>query len=71
MTTRRARRRAELLTRTQPARAYAYRILVAGGVVVTFYGLMTTQEVAVWLGLAAVVFNTTPAVATPTHPPEG
>ncbi|MFJ2370886.1 hypothetical protein [Microbacterium sp. NPDC087665] len=69
----RRERRAALTAKALPpqaVRAWAYRVLVAAGAVVTFYGIMTAQEVVVWLGLAAVVFNATPAAATPVRPPE-
>lgn len=49
---------------SEAVRGYAYRVLVAAGLVAVFYGLLTEQELAVWLGLAATVFNITPAVNT-------
>lgn len=66
----RRERRAALAARALPpqnVRAYAYRVLVAAGAVATFYGALTANEVTMWLGVAAVVFNVTPAAATPTR----
>jgi hypothetical protein len=51
---------------TQEVRAYIYRVLIALGAVVTFYGYMSQQEVALWLGLAIVVLNIMPAANTTT-----
>ncbi|WP_217182597.1 hypothetical protein [Streptomyces sp. AC495_CC817] len=67
----RRERRAAIAAKALPpqaVRAWAYRVLVAAGAVAVFYGLMSSQEVVVWLGLAAVVFNATPAAATPIRP---
>lgn len=51
---------------TEPVRAWIYRVLIAAGAVVTYYGVLQANEVAVWLGLASVVFNTMPALNTTT-----
>lgn len=51
---------------TEQTRAYIYRILVAVGAVVTGYGLITSEELATWLGLATAVLNILPAVNTST-----
>lgn len=67
----RRERRAAIAAKALPpqaVRAWAYRVLVAAGAVAVFYGVMSSQEVVVWLGLAAVAFNVTPAVATPLRP---
>jgi hypothetical protein len=42
-------------------RAWIYRVLIAVGAVVGAYGLLEANEVATWLGLAAVVLNIMPA----------
>lgn len=47
-------------------RAYIYRILVAIGAVVAGYGLITTSELALWLGVATAVLNIMPAANTST-----
>ena len=39
------------------ARAYVYSILVAAGPVALFYGLMSAEEVAVWLGLGGTILS--------------
>jgi hypothetical protein len=46
---------------TEPVRAWIYRVLIAVGAVVGAYGLLEANEVATWLGLAAVVLNIMPA----------
>jgi hypothetical protein len=51
---------------SEQIRAHIYRILMAGGAVATFYGLLEGEELAVWLGLAAVVLNILPAANTST-----
>lgn len=47
-------------------RAYIYRVLVGLGAVVSFYGYMTAQEVAMWLGFLTTVLNIMPALNTST-----
>lgn len=47
-------------------RAWIYRVLVAIGVLVSFYGFMTEQEVALWIGLITAAFNLMPAANTST-----
>lgn len=54
----------ELLT--EQVRAYIYRVLMAVGAVLAFYGILSNEAIAVWLGLASVVFNVMPAVNTNT-----
>jgi hypothetical protein len=51
---------------TEPVRAWIYRVLIAVGAVVGAYGLLEANEVATWLGLAAVVLNVMPASNTST-----
>lgn len=48
-------------------RAYTYRILIAVGTVASGYGLITTNEVALWLGLATAILNIMPAANTKIH----
>jgi hypothetical protein len=45
-------------------RAYTYRILIAIGTLATGYGLITSHELALWLGLATAVLNIMPAANT-------
>lgn len=51
---------------TEQVRAYIYRILVAAGTVVFAYGLLSSEEIAVWLGLATAVLNIMPSANTST-----
>lgn len=39
-------------------RAWLYRILAAAGPVVVFYGLATSEEVALWIGLGGTILAT-------------
>lgn len=55
---------------TERRRAYIYRVLMAVGALVTGYGLLSANEIALWLGLAAVVLNIMPTANTSTHPDE-
>jgi hypothetical protein len=52
--------------REERTRAYIYRVLIAVGAVVGAYGLLSADEIAVWLGLAGVVLNLMPAANTST-----
>ena len=51
---------------TERTRAYIYRVLIAVGAVVGAYGLLSADEIAVWLGLAGVILNLLPAANTST-----
>lgn len=52
---------------TQTARAYIYRLVLAGGAVAAFYGWLSAEEVAVWGGFAATALGVGLAAAnTPT-----
>lgn len=51
----------------ETTRAYIYRILIAIGTIATGYGLITADEVALWLGLATTVLNIMPAANTKIH----
>jgi hypothetical protein len=50
-------------------RAYLYRVIVAGGGVAFFYGILSAEEVAVWSGLVATAFAL-PAANTSTKAPK-
>lgn len=52
---------------TETTRAYIYRILIAVGTVALGYGLITADQIAVWLGLATAVLNIMPAANTTIH----
>jgi hypothetical protein len=53
------------------ARAYIYRCLVAAGPVVLLYGLLTAEEIAVWLGLGATILSPGGALAAANTPTKG
>ena len=53
-------------TFTEPVWAWIYRILIAGGAVLGLYGVLDSNEVATWLGFAAVILNVMPAGNTST-----
>lgn len=50
---------------TVEVRGYIYRVLIAVGVIVAGYGFMSSDQVAQWVGLAAVVLNIMPTANTP------
>ena len=50
----------------EKVRAYIYRVLLAVSPVVAFYGFMTTDELALWLGVASTVLNVLPVLNTST-----
>lgn len=50
----------------EKTRAYIYRVLVAVGTVVTGYGLISTNELATWLGLVTAILNLMPMANTST-----
>ncbi len=50
---------------TPEVRGWIYRILLAVGALVAGYGFMTSDQIAQWLGLAAVVLNIMPTANTP------
>ena len=52
---------------TETTRAYIYRILIAVGTLAMAYGLITADQIAVWLGLATAVLNIMPAANTKIH----
>lgn len=51
---------------TQKNRAYIYRILIAVGTLVAGYGLITPNELALWLGVITAALNILPAANTST-----
>lgn len=48
----------------EKVRGYIYRITVAVGVLVGFYGYATQEEIALWLGLVSAVLGILPAMNT-------
>lgn len=56
------------------ARRYVYGVLASLGPVTLFYGVMSAQEVVLWLGTAQTVLGLGPALAlanTPGGPSNG
>ena len=53
------------------ARAYIYSVLVAAGPVVLFYGLLSAEEVAVWLGLGGTILSPAGILARANTPTKG
>ena len=54
----------------EKTRAYIYRILAAGGAVAAGAGVITGDNLVLWLGLAAAVLNIMPAMNTTTKKDE-
>lgn len=52
---------------TETTRAYIYRILIAAGTIATGYGLITADQITLWLGLATAILNIMPAANTSIH----
>lgn len=50
---------------TPEVRGYIYRVLIAVGAIIAAYGWVSSDQVAQWLGLLAVVLNVMPAANTP------
>lgn len=50
---------------TPEVRGYIYRVLIAVGAIAAVYGWVSSDQVAQWLGLLAVVLNVMPAANTP------
>mgnify|MGYP006409459641 CR=1 FL=1 len=50
----------------QNVRAYIYRSLLAISPIVIFYGLLSSQEITLWLGVAGTLLNILPVLNTPT-----
>lgn len=51
---------------SERTRAYIYRVLLAVSPVVAFYGLLSDDEIALWLGVASTVLNVLPVLNTTT-----
>lgn len=56
---------------TEKTRGYIYRILIAVGSLVVGYGLITANELALWLGLAVAVLNIMPTANTSIRSDDG
>ena len=54
----------------EQTRAYIYRILAAAGAVAAGAGVITGDNLVLWLGLAAAVLNIMPAMNTTTKKDE-
>ncbi|QIN94319.1 holin [Arthrobacter phage BlueFeather] len=52
-------------------RAYVYRVAVAAGPLVLFYGWMSAEEVALWLGLGGTALALPSALALVNTPKDG
>ena len=52
-------------------RSYIYRVLVAAGPVVLLYGLLSAEEIAVWLGLGATILSPGGILADANTPKKG
>ena len=52
---------------SEQVRAYIYRVLIAVGAAAVAYGLVSSEELAVWLGVVTAVLNIMPAANTSTH----
>lgn len=50
----------------ESTRGYIYRILIAAGAVAVGYGIVSANELVLWLGLATAVLNIMPAANTST-----
>jgi len=49
---------------TEARRAYIYRILLAVGALAAGYGLVTDNDLALWLGVATSILNIMPVANT-------
>jgi hypothetical protein len=49
---------------TEQRRGYIYRILIAVGALVAGYGVISSDQLAMWLGLAVAVLNVMPTANT-------
>lgn len=50
----------------EKTRAYIYRVLLAVSPLIAFYGLLSTDEIALWLGVASTALNILPVLNTST-----
>ena len=53
---------------SEKTRAYIYRILVAVGLLLVGYGILSGDELALWLGVATAALNIMPTANTTTKP---
>ena len=51
---------------SEKVRAYIYRVLLAVSPVIAFYGYLSNEELALWLGVASTVLNVLPVMNTST-----
>lgn len=52
-------------------RAYVYAVAVAAGPLVLFYGLMSAEEIALWLGFGGTALALPSALALANTPKKG
>ena len=50
----------------EKVRAYVYRVLLTLSPLVAFYGYLTQEEIALWLGVASTALNILPVINTTT-----
>lgn len=55
---------------TEKNRAYAYRVLLAVGVLFAGYGVVTQDQLVMWIGLVGALLNIMPTANTTTKPAE-
>ncbi len=55
---------------SEKVRAYIYRVLLAVSPLVAFYGLLSADEIALWLGVASTALNILPVINTSTKSDE-
>lgn len=53
---------------TEQTRGWIYRVLIAAGVIAAGYGVLTSDQVAMWLGLAVAILNVMPSANTSVKP---
>lgn len=55
---------------TPEVRGWIYRVLIAIGAILVTYGVVSADELAVWLGVVVAVLNIMPAGNTSVKKPE-
>lgn len=55
---------------TEEVRAWIYRILIAVGALLVTYGVLSADDLAVWMGVIVAVLNVMPAGNTSIKKPE-
>jgi hypothetical protein len=55
---------------TSEVRGWIYRVLIAVGALLAAYGVVSADELAVWLGVIVAVLNVMPAGNTSIKKPE-